>query len=483
MEEEEEHEVQRRGGAMEGFTGERASVSDCSFVWDEDSKLYFHASSSGFYHDPSAGWYYSSRDGLYYTFENGAYVLLQSNKDKEEESDVHQSSNYISNEHEHVQDQQLGVMEHATADGTLNQCPPSEWLEETLIDLYLGGYSNSEDYGNTSSLPSNNEEKANSSSELEPDQVNIATSTDCKWNIALQQGDETVQKPEVIQDESELSDVIAGEENWLAQYGQVVQSEHEVLPSFPIVELWDWEMLQETTRKKQRVCRLTGRLVKPTSKLHPSMPVGGGLLKTAAICAVHLDFVRVGSGKVYRLRSPSTKYLASLSTYDSSNPTKDWGFPDLDIGKCKSPSSSINEAYGSDVSNVYTCDESSASIHPHSAALCGQKSSTFYRDRAAERRRLHAGFGIGVGEKSVKSSRRFSEAQSSSEFPDDAGAVAGESNTPFGEGSYARRILESMGWKEGEALGSSTKGIIEPVKAVGNRGFAGLGWTHTHQAN
>lgn len=29
--------------------------------------------------------------------------------------------------------------------------------------------------------------------------------------MALQQGDETVQKPEDIQDESELSDVIAGE--------------------------------------------------------------------------------------------------------------------------------------------------------------------------------------------------------------------------------------------------------------------------------
>lgn len=86
------------------------------------------------------------------------------------------------------------------------------------------------------------------------------------------------------------------EENWLAQYGQVVQSEHEVLPSFPTVELWDWEMLQETTRKKQRICRLTGRLVKPTSKLHPSMPAGGGLLKTAAICEVHLDFVGVKSG-------------------------------------------------------------------------------------------------------------------------------------------------------------------------------------------
>ena len=35
------------------------------------------------------------------------------------------------------------------------------------------------------------------------------------------------------------------------------------------------------------------------------------------------------SGKLYRLRNPSRKYWASLSAYDSSNPTKDWGFPDI----------------------------------------------------------------------------------------------------------------------------------------------------------
>lgn len=36
---------------------------------------------------------------------------------------------------------------------------------------------------------------------------------------------------------------------------------------------------------------------------------------------------------MYKLRSPSPRYLASLSTYDSSNPTKDWAFPDLSINK------------------------------------------------------------------------------------------------------------------------------------------------------
>lgn len=35
------------------------------------------------------------------------------------------------------------------------------------------------------------------------------------------------------------------------------------------------------------------------------------------------------SGQVYRLRTPSAKYLASLSFYDSSNPTKEWGFPEF----------------------------------------------------------------------------------------------------------------------------------------------------------
>ncbi|KAL0367546.1 UNVERIFIED_CONTAM: hypothetical protein Sradi_3644700 [Sesamum radiatum] len=52
--------------------------SEGGFQWDENSQLYYHAS-SGFYHDPQAGWYYSSKDGLYYKVEDGKYVLLESN--------------------------------------------------------------------------------------------------------------------------------------------------------------------------------------------------------------------------------------------------------------------------------------------------------------------------------------------------------------------------------------------------------------------
>ena len=47
---------------------------------------------------------------------------------------------------------------------------------------------------------------------------------------------------------------------------------------------------------KGEVARLVGRLVRWSAKLHPSMPSGGGLLKTAPMCEVHLDLVRVITG-------------------------------------------------------------------------------------------------------------------------------------------------------------------------------------------
>lgn len=45
------------------------------------------------------------------------------------------------------------------------------------------------------------------------------------------------------------------------------------------------------------------------------------------------------SGQIYKLRSPSRRYLSSLATYDSSNPTKDWGFPELSVDKQFLPNS------------------------------------------------------------------------------------------------------------------------------------------------
>lgn len=63
-----------------------------------------------------------------------------------------------------------------------------------------------------------------------------------------------------------------------------------------------------------------------------------------------------------------------------------------------------------------------------------------YRDRAAERRCLHGGIGIGPGHKDVMNN------DDSSEDAKEAAAEAMELS--FGSGSYGRRVLESMGWKE-----------------------------------
>lgn len=42
----------------------------------------------------------------------------------------------------------------------------------------------------------------------------------------------------------------------------------------------------------------------------------------------------------------------------------------------------------------------------------------------------------------------------------------------------AKRIMENMGWKEGEALGKSSQGIVEPIQPNVNKHGAGLGWNH-----
>uniref|UniRef100_A0A5B6YUU9 OCRE domain-containing protein n=1 Tax=Davidia involucrata TaxID=16924 RepID=A0A5B6YUU9_DAVIN len=107
--------------------------NECAFEWDEKSQLYFHAS-TGFYYDPSAGWYYSSKDGLYYKFENGNYVLLES--DKGDQSEINQCGGTVPDEPATVH------TECMNNDLPENPPPPSEWLEDTLIDLYLSGYSN-----------------------------------------------------------------------------------------------------------------------------------------------------------------------------------------------------------------------------------------------------------------------------------------------------------------------------------------------------
>ncbi|KAK4844957.1 hypothetical protein QYF36_026469 [Acer negundo] len=393
--------------------------NDSLFVWDETTQLFFHAS-SGFYHDPNAGWYYSSSDGLYYKFENGNYELLDSHQlfqandceatvtdnpvqDGLSEQIYCYDENYASVQPDESEAYQcMESIQHEQDPGhkecTRNQTPenpppPSEWLEETLIDLYLSGYNQGDDTANGEMMP-----------------------------LGTDEGDNLKFSADGNSDSLELE-----EGEWIPEYDHGLTHSSEGIFDEG-VSCYSWD---EDNWRSQR------------------------LLKTAPIREVHIDLVRVTTGQVYKLQSPSAKYLASLSSYDSSNPTKDWGFPEFfpqsePIQKSKSDSSTLP-------------DQLSASEKHQSHA---------YRDRAAERRTLHGGFGVGPGQKRVlvnDDGRELSPVSTSTEE-----AAAEALNMSFGTGSYARRMLESMGWKEGEALGSTTKGLVEPIQAIGNIGSAAL---------
>jgi hypothetical protein len=111
------------------------------------------------------------------------------------------------------------------------------------------------------------------------------------------------------------------EEKWLSQYGQVERINDD-LPLLPTIDLWDWDMVQDSVSKGQPVARLVGCLSRGSSKLHPSLPARGGLLRTAPVCEVHLDLVRVSTGKavwfphagyaVYFLKIISTEFLYEI---------------------------------------------------------------------------------------------------------------------------------------------------------------------------
>nr|KYP53915.1 RNA-binding protein 5-A [Cajanus cajan] len=465
--------------------------TDSTFLWDEKSQLYYHAS-SGFYHDPNAGWYYSSRDSAYYKFEDGNYVLLDSNKDDstvesyvcKETTTENPPQIYDGNNNEGCPsfleskfeaNQQTGTLaDEAAADATNSvsspTCenpppPPSEWLEDTLIDLYLSGYKNT--------------------AVGEADAVTVPLEVDDRYNsLAADVYSKTYEvegawMPDPV-DENGLADnkstvdegILLDEEKWRAQYGQVTESGKDLVSEVPILDLWDWEMVTGSKRDgKDKVARLVGRLVKPSAKQHPSIPSGGGKLRSAPICEAHLDLVRVKTGQVYRLRNPSAKYVASLSTYDSSNPTQHWDFPRL------SSSKKITQLSKSGESSASASDE--IPMEEDLSALPSQLSASKqikyqYRDRAAERRILHGGFGMGPGQKNVPDIDNGPSSPVAG-CPQEAASEALEMS--FGAGSYARKLLKSMGWKEGEGLGSSTKGLVEPIQPVGNVGTAGLGWT------
>ncbi|KAL1363872.1 hypothetical protein AAHE18_03G178200 [Arachis hypogaea] len=309
---------------------QNSEKSDSVFVWDENSQLYFHAS-SGFYHDPSAGWYYSSRDGHYYKFEDGNYVLLDSNKDDGEETypceeaapesteQVYGNNNeeYPSFlESEFKAYQQTETLSNDPDYDLLNSVstptienpppPPSEWLEDTLIDLYLSGYKTENSTADTMTVPLETDDgSADVGDKWIPGPVDangIVDKTTVDEGIAYSDTYE-LEEGEWIPDAEDLNQlngtadasttdegILSDEEKWRAQYGQVIESETDLASEFPVVDMWDWEMVKGSKKDgKDKAARLVGRIVKHSAKRHPSIPSGGGKFRSAPISEVHLD--------------------------------------------------------------------------------------------------------------------------------------------------------------------------------------------------
>ncbi|PAN32470.1 hypothetical protein PAHAL_5G489100 [Panicum hallii] len=448
---------------MEGSGGDAAEGAGAGFEWDADSQLYYHAS-TGFYHDPVAGWYYSSRDGQYYIYENGNYTPLMTDLGNEP------TSKYPYDEASQDVLEPSSCLEPPIPDDENETVgPPSEWMEETLINLYLSGYSNREvitesSLGNThTNEEDRNETTGNKLSSLTSDSASASLNDATSQQVE----DETETKNSTAVDESLGEE----EEKWLAQYGQVERVNDDT-PLLPTIDIWDWYVVQDHVSKGQPVARLVGCLSRGSSKLHPSLPTRGGRLRTASVSEVHLDLVRVSTGKLYRLRNPSRKYLASLSAYDSSNPTKDWGFPDI----YANPDINLNKQSTAQ-SQSEVADESS--IEGGISAVNGKEQKTkVYRDRAAERRNLHRGLGIGPGQKqsNIISSDEYEE---SIDDIDSMETASVDMNFRSSGLHSAKRIMENMGWKEGEGLGKSRKGIVEPIQPLINKHGTGLGWNQT----
>ncbi|KAG5019685.1 hypothetical protein JHK87_015540 [Glycine soja] len=360
--------------------------------------MYLTLCSSGFYHDPNAGWYYSSKDGC--KFEDGNYVLLGSNKDDNVETypcdeTTTENPQQIydgNNDEDHPSFLESKYETHQQAGTLVDEAP-------AIIDLYLSGYKNVEvSEADAVTVPFETDDRYNS---LAADAYSKTYEVEGEWipepadeNGLADDIRSTVDEGIPYSNTYELEEaILLDEEKWRAQYGQVAESGKDLVSEVPIVDLWDWEMVTGSKRDgKDKVARLVGRLAKPSAKQLPSIPSRGGKLRSAPICEAHLDLDECTDCEIL------AQNVTSLSTYDSSNPTEHWDFPQLSPYRKITHHSKSSESSAS--ASVETPIEKDLSASP-SQLSASKKIKHQYRDRTAERRILHGGFGMGPGQKNL----------------------------------------------------------------------------------
>uniref|UniRef100_A0A7I4CPL2 G-patch domain-containing protein n=1 Tax=Physcomitrium patens TaxID=3218 RepID=A0A7I4CPL2_PHYPA len=275
--------------------------------------------------------------------------------------------------------------------------------------------------------------------------------------------------------------VVTAEEQWQAQYLPAAKLKPRTYSGS--MELWDWSIVEQekkvSKKKVKKIIRLVGRLAPNATQVHPSLRGSGGLIRTTPILEADHEFVKVSSGRIYKLRRPSSKHLAVYPGCVSSNPSQDWGLPLINTNPAEnyiSHSSGTHDAILSTDSGLGN-DQSAAPKKNSKLKFKGVdgEPQPKYRDRAAERRTLHRGFGIGPGQKLVSVHElEKEEAEAATEMP--AALEKAASARRIGRDNIGKRMLEGMGWKEGQSLGSGEGGLVDPILALGNTGRTGLGW-------
>lgn len=271
----------------------------------------------------------------------------------------------------------------------------------------------------------------------------------------------------------------AAEEQWQAHYLQTATL--KARSHIGSMDLWDWSIIEQEKKlgkkKVKKTFRLIGRLAPNATQVHPSLRGSGGLIRTTPIREADHEFVKVSSGRVYKLRRPSSKHLTTYPGYVSSNPTQGWGFPlinaDTEVDHIDTIPGPTLSSTGSGQFNKQLAPKKKYA-RPKFKGIDGEPQPK-YRDRAAERRILHKGFGIGPGQKAVSIHElEKEEADAATEMPGALEKAA--SARPIGRDNIGKRMLEGMGWKEGQSLGSGDGGLVDPILALGNTGRTGLGW-------